>query len=70
LSVIRGDHELLADGGMLITEFDAGRVFELDKSGTVVWEYVNHFDDQFVGEITNAARYDADYFSVDWNDCK
>ena len=70
LSVIRGQHELLDDGGMLITEFDAGRVFEVDKDGTVVWEYVNHFDDEFVGEITNAARYDAGYFTVDWNDCK
>ena len=62
-------NELLDKGGMLITEFDAGRVFEVNARGGRVWEYVNHFDDQFVGEITNAARYDADYFTVDWNSC-
>jgi hypothetical protein len=70
LSVIRGQHELLDDGGMIITEFDAGRVFEVDASGKVQWEYVNYFDDKFVGELTNADRYDKDYFTVDWNDCK
>ena len=70
LSVIRGQHELLDNGGMIITEFDAGRVLEVDSGGNLVWEYVNHFDDKFVGEITNAALYDFDYFTVDWNDCK
>lgn len=69
LSVIRGQHELLDGGGMLITEFDAGRVFEINARGRRVWEYVNQFDDRFVGEITNAVRYDADYFEVDWNSC-
>jgi len=69
LSVIRGQHELLEDGGMLITEFDAGRVFEVDGHGNLVWEYINQFDDEFVGEITNAALYDNDYFTVDWGNC-
>jgi len=70
LSVIRGQHELLEDGGMLVTEFDAGRVFQVDQAGNRVWEYVNAFDDEFVGEVTNAELYGADYFTVDWNDCE
>jgi len=70
LSVIRGQHELLEGGGMLITEFDAGRVFEVDKDGNKVWEYVDYFDDQFVGEVTNAELYGPDYFTVDWDDCR
>jgi hypothetical protein len=70
LSVIRGQHELLPGGGMIITEFDAGRVLEVDADGNLVWEYVNLFDDDFVGEITNAALYDSDYFTVDWDNCE
>ena len=55
LSVVRGEHELLDDGGMLITEFDGGRVLQVDADGRVVWEYVNAYDDEHVAEITNAA---------------
>lgn len=54
LSVIRGQHELLGDGGMLIAEFDAGRVLEVDASGRVVWDYVNAVGEAHVGEIANA----------------
>jgi hypothetical protein len=70
LSVLRGDHQLLDDDGMLITEFDAGRVLEVDADGEVVWEYVNHYDDDFVGEITNASVYPAGYFETDWQTCE
>jgi len=69
LSVIRGQHEILEDGGMLITEFDAGRVLQVDEDGEIVWEYVNKYNDEFVGEITNAAIFSPDYFEVDWQAC-
>ena len=69
LSVIRGQHELLDDNGMLITEFDAGRVLEVDTDGQIVWEYVNRYNDEFVGEITNSAIYPADYFQAEWKAC-
>lgn len=62
LSVIRGQHELLPDGGMIITEFDGGRVIEVDGSGMIVWEYVNQFNDQYVGEITNADLFPRNFF--------
>ena len=62
LSVIRGQHELLDEDGMLITEFDAGRVLQVTAEGEIVWEYVNRYDDEFVGEITNAMIYPEDYF--------
>jgi hypothetical protein len=68
-SVIRGKHEILDDNGMLITEFDAGRVLEVDADGQIVWEYVNRYDDEFVGEITNSAIYPADYFQAEWKTC-
>ena len=62
LSVIRGQHELLPNGGMIIAEFDAGRVIEVDAQGQIVWEYVNYFDEEFVAEITNAEVYPLSYF--------
>ena len=70
LSVIRGQHELLKNDGMLITEFDAGRVFEVDSDKNIVWEYVNQYDDKYVGEITNAVLYPAGYFQEKLHNCK
>ena len=70
LSVLRGDHELLDDGGMLITEFDAGRVLQVDADGDIVWEYVNQYDDDFVGEVTNASIHRAEYFEAEWETCE
>ena len=69
LSVIRGQHELLPDNSMLITEFDAGRVLEVNAQGQIVWEYVNHYDDDFVGEIVNSAIYSPGYFQSEWKTC-
>ena len=67
LTVIRGKHEVTASGGLLITEFDGGRVFETDSAGRTVWEYVNRYDAEDVAEITEARVYPASYFNVsDW----
>jgi len=62
LSVIRGQHELLPGGGMIISEFDGGKVIEVNGEGEVVWEYVNRHDENYVGEITNAEVYARSYF--------
>lgn len=69
LSVIRGQHELLKNDGMLITEFDAGRVFEVDSDKNVIWEYVNRYDENYVGEVTNAVIYPANYFYEELHNC-
>lgn len=63
LSVIRGQHELLPDDGIIITEFDGGRVLEVDGSGQIVWEYVNRYDDEHVGEIRDANVFPRTYFN-------
>ncbi len=68
LSVVRGQHQILNDG-LLITEFDAGRVIEVDGSGQIVWEYVNAQGAAQVGEITNSAVIPADYLQSDWAAC-
>jgi hypothetical protein len=68
LSVIRGKHELTARGGLLITEFEGGRVFETDAAGRTIWQYINRYDEDEVAEITEARIYPADYFTVsDWS---
>lgn len=68
LSIIRGKHELTTNSGLLITEFEGGRVFETDVSGRVIWEYVNRYDSDHVAEITEARVYSSDYFHLsDWS---
>lgn len=68
LSVIRGKQEPQADGGFLVTEFEAGRAFETDAAGRIVWEYINRYDATRVAEITEARSYPASYFTVtDWS---
>lgn len=68
LTVIRGKQEPREDGGFLITEFEAGRAFETDGAGRIVWEYINRYDDTQVAEITEARSWPAGYFTVpDWS---
>ena len=68
LSVVRGKHDLTAEGGLLITEFDAGRVFEIDSQGQIVWEYINRYNAKWVLEMTEARLYPSSYFTVtDWS---
>jgi hypothetical protein len=70
LSVIRGKHELTKKGGLFITEFEGGRVFETDKDGNIIWEYINRYDEDEVTEISEARVYPKSYFTVtDWTDC-
>lgn len=67
LSVLRGkQHE--TGQGLFVTESEAGRAFEVDGAGNVIWEYVNRYDDENVAEITEARLYPKGYFNVvDWS---
>ena len=69
LSVIRGKVELTKNGGLLITEFEGGRVFEIDDNGRKIWEYINRYDADEVAEITEARVYHSSYFSkTNWEE--
>jgi hypothetical protein len=68
MSVIRGKQDPLPEGGLLITEFEAGRVFEVDAGGDTVWEYINRHDADHVAELTEARLYPRSYFTqTDWS---
>jgi hypothetical protein len=63
---VRGRHQYLGDR-ILITEFAAGRVIEVNSSGELVWEYINRFDETTVAEVVQATRYPENFFTVsDW----
>ena len=64
LSVTRGKHEFMSHGGLLITEFQGGRVLETDTTGQIIWEYINRYNQDEVAELTEARVYPANYFEV------
>lgn len=67
-NVVRGFNQFLPDGGILITETQGGRAFQIDKDRKIVWEYINRFDDAQVIEMTSAEVHPAGYFKVkDWS---
>jgi hypothetical protein len=62
-----GKHQELPGGNVLVTEAKAGRVFEFDANGEIVWEFVNRYDDTSSALISEATRYPTSYFTVtDW----
>lgn len=59
----RGKQELLPSGNILVTEAQAGRVFELARTpegGRVVAEWVNGMGDELAGYVTQADRIPQD----------
>jgi hypothetical protein len=64
----RGHHQYLDNGNVLITESNSGRVLEVDREGTVVWEFINRYDDRQAAVIYQARRYPEHHFAVqDWS---
>lgn len=64
---VLGDHQMLPNGNILITESMAGRVFEVDAGGRIIWEYFNIVQTGVVGLVANAVRlppqFDSSFFS-------
>lgn len=53
---------------VLVTEANAGRAFEIDDAGRIVWEFVNRYDETHTALLTQAHRYPEHYFTVtDWS---
>jgi hypothetical protein len=67
-SRIFGTHQALSNGNIFVSEGLAGRVFEINSKGDIVWEYVSRYDDAHASVVEDAYRFDQDYFTVgDWN---
>jgi Arylsulfotransferase (ASST) len=58
----RGNHQRLDNGSILITETEAGRVFEVDGDGRLVWEYENRFDEDRNLVVSNSIWAPRDFF--------
>ena len=69
LSVERGKVQRTANDGYLITEFEGGRVLEIDRTGEIVWEYINRYDNNLVAEISESYWYSTDYFELSNWEC-
>ena len=53
-----GKHQLLENGNRLITEAQAGRVFEVAPGGEIVWEWISMpYDTKLVAEMLEGTRY-------------
>lgn len=64
-SFIRGKHQVLKNGNILVTETDFGRILEVTPSGDLVWEVINTWQDNTdeVALVMSADRYPLDYGS-------
>jgi len=52
-------------------ESDAGRVFEINPAGDIIWKFINRYDADHVAYVNDALRYPPDYFKVgDWSCAK
>lgn len=60
-TAIRGNQQFLPGGNVLITEWVAGRVFEVTPTGDIVWQFVNTYDEDEVLQVSQALRYDAHF---------
>ena len=65
----RGKHQVMENGNILITETDAGRVFEVTPDGEVVWSFINGFDDTQVGWVMKATKYPESFGDFAKADC-
>ena len=53
-----GKHQHLSNGNLLVTESGAGRVFEVDDDGELVWEWIHEpWRDGRVPEVLEGTRY-------------
>jgi hypothetical protein len=59
---IRGKHQHLDNGNILIVEPSAGRAFEVERAGTLVWDYQNRFDEDRNLLVSDAIWLPKDFF--------
>ena len=71
-SVINGRHQLTPQGTRFVTSSTQGWAFELDRSGEIVFSYINNISkqDSHSLHLAEALRYQEDYFHDEfWKKC-
>lgn len=58
---VRGKHQYLPNGNILLTEEGAGRALEVTPDGTTVWAYIDRWDEERIVRLTEATRYPESY---------
>ncbi len=59
---MRGQHQVLENGNLLLTAANSGRVLEVSPHGDLVWEYQNVFDETRNGVVSMAMLVPEDFF--------
>ena len=66
-SIINGMHEVTPEDTILVTSSTQGRIFEVDKSGEVLFDFINTYDSE-EGQtlhVSNARFLGTDFFAFD-----
>ncbi len=69
-SATGGKQQRLANGNLLITEAQAGRVMEIDPNGTIVWSWIiEGWGEGLVPEVLEGSRYPLSFADFRKNSC-
>lgn len=64
-----GKQQFLANGNILISESQPGRVLEVTPDGAVVWAFVNRWDAAHTAWLVEGQRLPADFLKADFARC-
>lgn len=64
-SSIRGKHQVLPDGSILITSSLQGRIMIADRNGETVFEFLNKYDEEKTLQVSEAVWVPKDFFDFD-----
>lgn len=59
---MRGQHQVLENGNLLVTPANSGRVLEVSPQGELAWEFQNVFDERRNGVVSMAMLVPEDFF--------
>ena len=65
----RGQHQVLANGSLLLTSTNSGRALEISPDGKLVWEFQNVFDERRNALVKMAMLVPEDFFLPDALSC-
>jgi hypothetical protein len=61
---MRGKHQVLENGHIIITSPQQGRAFEVDQQGKVVFEWINRYDQKQALLVSEMIHLDSQFFTL------